>query len=54
MPCYFTNGDAKSDPLVKGSVLCNATFCVCVCEHAQSFLTLWDPMDWSPPGSSVH
>ena len=22
--------------------------------HAQSCLTLWDPMDYSPPGSSVH
>ena len=28
-----------------------------VCMHAkslQSCLTLWDPVDWSPPGSSVH
>ena len=31
MPGYFTKGDIKSDPLVKGSVLCNATFCVCAC-----------------------
>ena len=30
--------------------------CVCVCVHArtQSCLTLCDPMDYSPPGSSVH
>ena len=28
--------------------------CVCVCAHAPSCLTLWDPMDCSPPGSSVH
>ena len=32
--------------------------CVCVCVHAcsvtQLFLTLCDPMDCSPPGSSVH
>ena len=35
--------------------------CVCVCEcgkgecvHAQSYPTLCDPMDYSPPGSSVH
>ena len=31
--------------------------CVCVCVHAksvQSCLTLCDPVDWSPPGSSVH
>ena len=24
------------------------------CAHAQSCLTLCDPLDWSPPGSSVH
>ena len=30
--------------------------CVCMCVHsvAQACLTLCDPMDWSPPGSSVH
>ena len=31
--------------------------CVCVCVHAkslQSCLTLCNPMDCSPPGSSVH
>ena len=28
--------------------------CVCVCAHAQSCLTLCDPMACSPPGSSVH
>ena len=31
--------------------------CVCVCAHAKSLqlcLTLCDPMDYSPPGSSVH
>ena len=27
---------------------------VLVCLHAQSRLTLCDPMDCSPPGSSVH
>ena len=27
---------------------------MCVCEVAQSCLTLCDPMDCSPPGSSVH
>ena len=25
-----------------------------VCSVTQSCLTLCDPMDWSPPGSSVH
>ena len=28
--------------------------CVCVCVHAQSCLTLYNPMDCSPPGYSVH
>ena len=29
--------------------------CVCVCaESLQSYLALCDPMDCSPPGSSVH
>ena len=31
--------------------------CMCACMHAQSlhsFLTLWDPMDCIPPGSSVN
>ena len=27
---------------------------VCACVHAQLCLTLCDPMDCSPPGSSVH
>ena len=32
-------------------------YCVCECLHAKSLqlrLTPWDPMDHSPPGSSVH
>ena len=28
--------------------------CVCVCAHAQSCPTLYDFMDYSPPGSPVH
>ena len=28
--------------------------CVCVCVYAQSWPTLFDPVDSSPPGSSVH
>ena len=28
--------------------------CVCVCVCAWLYLTLCDPMDYSPPGSSVH
>ena len=31
-----------------------AYICVCVCLAAQSCPTLCDPMDCSPPGSSVH
>ena len=31
-----------------------AGVCVCVCSVPQSCLTLCDPMDCSPPGSSVH
>ena len=27
---------------------------MCVCLVAQSYLTLWDPVDCSPPGSLVH
>ena len=28
--------------------------CVCVCSVPQSCSILWDPLDCSPPGSSVH
>ena len=28
--------------------------CVCMFSVTQSCLTLWDPVDYSPPGSSVH
>ena len=28
--------------------------CVCLCVHTLSCPTLCDPMDYSPPGSSVH
>ena len=31
-----------------------ACMCVCVCVYAQSCLTLCDPMNCSPAGSSVH
>ena len=34
------------------SAICSGV-CVCVCGWAQSCLTLCDPMDYSPPGSSV-
>ena len=35
-----------------GHVSCSLEDCACV--HAQSCLTLCDPMDWNPPGSSIH
>ena len=35
-------------------MLSRVCVCVCVCVCAQSCLTLCDPMDCSPPGSSVH
>ena len=34
-------------------VMCMGVF-VCVCAYAQSYLTLCNPMDRSPPGSSAH
>ena len=46
--------------LVKKWNLWEATVCVCVCvcacmcTHTQLCLTLCNPMDYSPPGSSVH
>ena len=55
-PCsqYFVkNKSILSRPLCVCVCVC---VCVCACAHsvAQSCLTLWDPMDCSPPGSSVH
>ena len=38
-------------PRGQSTVMC---VCVCACSVTQSCLTLWDPMDYSPPGSSVH
>ena len=32
----------------------NAHMCMYICSDAQSCLTLSDPMDCSPPGSSIH
>ena len=36
------------------TITCFLTSSMCTCLVAQSFLTLCDPMDCSPPGSSVH
>ena len=41
-------GLGRQDPCVCVCV------CVCVCSVAQLYPTLCDPMDCSPPGSSVH
>ena len=32
----------------------SASLCVCLCSVGHSCLTLWDPMDCSPPGFSAH
>ena len=47
MTSYFHNGHIKYGQIA----------CVHICVHAQSLqscLTLCDPMDYNPPGSSVH
>ena len=35
-------------------ILAHVRVCACVRMHAQSCLTLYNPMDWSQPGSSLH
>ena len=40
--CYFSTRHK--------TFLCTWRYTICVCSVAQSFLTLCDPMDWSPPG----
>ena len=40
--------------LVCVSCVCVWCMCVCVCVVAQSYPTLCDPVNCSPPGSSVH
>ena len=46
-PDHEAKGKAK--PVPKGPIPC-----VCVCLVAQSYLTICNPMDCSPAGSSVH
>ena len=41
-------------PLFLQSLSLSMCVCVCLCVHTQLCLTLYDPMDCSPPGSSVH
>ena len=54
--CRFANVVSEISALILFSVI---TFIlvditVLLCVHAQSCLTLNDPMDYYPPGSSVH
>ena len=45
----------SSHSLLENVVLPSLYVCVCVCANSlQSCLTLCDPMEYSPPGSSVH
>ena len=40
---------------VCNGILCVCVYvCVCVCVFSRSVMSLCDPMDYSPPGSSVH
>ena len=52
--CLFANGSQmtnSSQVTLSGS---SPGVCVCACAVSQLCLTLCDPMDYSPPGSSVH
>ena len=52
-PTFCPKNSELSAPMITGaSSLQKIILCVCVC--VQSCLTLCDPMDYSPPGSSVH
>ena len=44
----FTNKCCRCEMMWVGVCVC-----VCVCVPTQSYLILWDPMNCSPPGSSV-
>ena len=44
----------RAAPDILGGGVCSNSPCCCCCLVAQSCPTLWDPMDCSPPGSSVH
>ena len=47
---YIYIKDKKNSPFY----VCPNLVCVCVCSVAQSCLTLCNPTDCSPPGSSFH
>ena len=44
----------KKQDWTEGELSVCVCVCVCVCSVAQSCPTLCNPMDCSPPGSSVH
>ena len=48
---FFSKIDFLEKRITKDRKAC---VCVCMCGHVQSRLTFCDPMDCSPPGSSVH
>ena len=52
LPCPAPLSLASSRPALVSSWLLRCCFC-CI-SHLQSCLTLCDPMDYSPPGFSVH
>ena len=55
--CLFANGSQmtnSSQVTLSGSSPPGVCVCVCVCTVSQLCLTLCDPMDYNPPGYSVH
>ena len=54
--CWVSCIDRQMLPLrpLGSPILLCVCVCVCVCLVAQSCPALWDPVDCSPPGSSVH
>ena len=52
---YLLHWQTGSLPLVPHIHVCMCVcVCVCVCQSPQSYPILGDPMDCSPPGSSLH
>ena len=51
-PCTFLWGLAYT--VLAVFYIVRVCVCVCVCVYAQPCPTLFDPMDYSPPGSSVN
>ena len=58
-PLLQSRGGRGTTSFLSSSVLGREGVCTCVCAHVcakslQSCPTLCDPMDYSPPGSSIH